>query len=117
MRTLKAITIGMGILIVAGIAVLVSEIIRRASDPEYAARFDSDRSVAAAGSGDGPARIGLDLPEGSEIVAARPSGAMISVQVRLGGGGGERVYLVDARAGQVVAVIGPNTEAAAVPAE
>lgn len=116
MRALKAVTIGMGILIVAGIAVLVSEIIRRATDPEYAARFDSDASPAAAASGDGPVRIGLDLPEDSEIVAARPSGTMVSVQVRLPGGG-ERVYLVDSRAGQVVAVIGPNAEAGAVPAE
>ena len=89
MRALKALVIGMGVLIVAGTVALVAVVVQRAG-----------------GVGGGAARLDLSLgqPEGSRIagVAAAEGGAL---GVWVARPDGDRVVLVDMRRGRVAGEI------------
>ena len=91
MRALKALVIGMGVLIVAGTVTLVAVVVQRAG---------------AIGGGVGPARldVALDQPEGSRIagIAAAEGGAL---GVWVARPDGDRVVLVDAKRGRVAGEI------------
>ncbi|HEY8289812.1 MAG TPA: hypothetical protein VIG49_11125 [Acetobacteraceae bacterium] len=83
MRMLKAVTIGMAVLIVLGTTVLIVTIIRRATVPGVT----------------GPVALVLDEPAGTRIAGIAAAGDRLAV--RLEGGGPDRVMLVDPRAGTV----------------
>lgn len=88
MRFLKALVIGMGVLIVVATTVLIVLIGHRLSSPA------APPPMAA-----GPAL--LDEPAGSRIVTIAPAGDRLAVQLQ--GGGPDRVLFVDPRNGAVVA--------------
>lgn len=83
MRALKVLTIVMGVMILAGTAVLLAVIIRRAAVP-----------IASA-----PVALVLDEPAGTRIAGIASAGDRLAVQLQ--GGGGDRVVLVDPRSGAV----------------
>jgi len=86
MRGLQALVIGMGILIVAGVAVLGVTFMRRASAPalEAAART-------------------LDEPAGTRIVGMTPVADRIGLLLQ--GGGPDRVVVFDPRTGRIAPLV------------
>lgn len=87
MRGLKALVIGMGVLIVAGLVVVVVTLADRAGE--------LSRTVENAGFG----TASLGLPAGSEIVALAPAGDRLAVHVRVPGEG-DRIVFVDPASGE-----------------
>lgn len=87
MLALKALVIGMGVLIVAGVAVIGVTLISR-------------MSPAA-----GPiASVLLDEPPGTRIVASTLAPDRLAVTLQ--GGGPDRVVLIDTKAGRVLGHVG-----------
>ena len=86
MRGLMAAVVGMGVLIVAGVAVLVVVMVQRVGGAAV------------------PGAALLDEPAGTVIAEA--SGAADGVVLRLTGGGPDRVVVVDARNGRVLGRVG-----------
>ncbi len=82
MRAMLAAVIGMGVLIVLGVAVLVVTVVRRLS------------SV--------PVEVGmvLDEPSGSHMQGVTAAGDRLAVLLQ--GGGPDRIVLLDPRSGQIV---------------
>ena len=98
-RALKALVVGMGVLIVAGTVALVAVVVQRAG--------------GIGGGGAGAARLvdlALDQPEGSRIagIAAAEGGAL---GVWVARPDGDRVLLVDPRRGRVAGEIRLGAEA------
>jgi hypothetical protein len=87
MRALKAATIIMGVLILAGTAVLIATIVKRASAPAPVA------SAAA------PFAVKLEEPAGTRITGVTAPGDLLALA--LAGGGPDRVVLLDPRSGRV----------------
>jgi hypothetical protein len=85
MRVLKAAVVGMGVLIVAGVAVLAVLLAQR---------------VAGGPAGAVVPRV-LDEPAGTHMAAATAAGDRLTVL--LSGGGPDRAVVLDLRTGQVVA--------------
>ena len=83
MRGLLALVIGMGVLIVLGVGVVATTIVRRMAPPEVAA----SRPVL------------LDEPAGTRMVSAGAAGERVAVVLQ--GGGPDRLVLVDLRTGAV----------------
>ena len=86
MRFMKALVIGMGVLIVVATTVLIVLIVHRLAGPPVMA----------------PATAGpvlLDEPAGTRIVTIAPAGDRLAVQLQ--GGGPDRVLLVDPKSGAV----------------
>ena len=87
MRSLKALVIGMGVVIVVATTVLIVLIAHRLTGPRALP------PVAA-----GP--VALDEPAGTRIVTIVAVGERLAVQLQ--GGGPDRVLLVDPQTGSVV---------------
>jgi hypothetical protein len=85
MRALKILTIGMGVLIVAGTAVLIATVLKRSATP---------------GAATVPVAAVLDEPAGTRIVGIAAIQDRLAVQLQ--DGGPDRVMLLDARTGNVV---------------
>ncbi len=83
MLALKALVIGMGVLIVAGVAVIGVTLVSRISPPSAAI-----------------ASVLLDEPAGTRIVGSALAPDRLALQ--LGGGGPDRVVLVDTKGGRVL---------------
>ena len=86
---LLAVTIGMGVLIVAGVAVLASVLVQR----------------GLAGSG-APSVVSLHEPPGTRIAATTAAGPDRIVLQLNGGGAPDRVVVVDLKTGRITATIG-----------
>ena len=87
MRALKIATAVMGVLIVAGTVLLVTLVVRRSAGPG---------AVAAS--------VLLDEPAGTRIEGVSLLADRLAVQ--LGGGGPDRVLLLDLQSGRVVGRVG-----------
>lgn len=85
LRVLKAVTIGMGVLIVIGTTVVIATIAHRMAAPR------ARPAVVVA--------LHLDEPAGSHIAGIAPAGDRLAVQLQ--GGGADRVVLVDPESGAV----------------
>lgn len=83
MKALKVLVVLMGVLILAGTAVLIAVIARRALSPTTP----------------GPVALTLDEPAGTRIVGLAAMQDRLAVQLQ--GGGPDRVLLVDPRSGTV----------------
>ena len=81
MRAVKAAVVVMGVLIVAGVALLVVLLVGRMQAPATGAN------------------VLLDEPAGTRIAGSSASGDRMTVQLQ--GGGPDRVVIVDLRAGRV----------------
>ncbi|HJS88174.1 MAG TPA: hypothetical protein VJ779_22210 [Acetobacteraceae bacterium] len=89
MRALKTATVVMGVLILAGTAVLIATIIKRQTAPAPAAGFvPSAASIA----------LTLHEPAGSQITGLAASGDALAVSIH--GGGPDRIVLIDPRTGE-----------------
>ncbi len=84
---LKAATIGMAVLIVAGVTVIVVTIVRRASAPAVVT-----------------GEVLLREPLGTRIVGASASGDRVVIQ--FSSGGSDRIAVLDARDGRVLLRVG-----------
>lgn len=93
MRWLMVAVIGMGVLIVAGVAVLAVLLVQRMSAVSP--------PIASAGS---TPLVTLDEPAGTRIVGASPAGDRVAIV--LGGGGPDRVVIVETRTGAVLGRVG-----------
>jgi hypothetical protein len=92
MRVLKTATVVMGVLILAGTAVLIATIARRATAPvpmPAAGFVPSAASVAAT----------LHEPPGTQITGVAAGGDALAISLR--GGGPDRIVLIDPRTGEV----------------
>lgn len=100
MRGLMTAVIGMGVLIVAGVTVLVVVMVQRMSSPPAP---NASAVVASAPSPpvtDATAAL-IDEPAGTRISAVSLAGDRLAVQ--LAGGGPDRVVIMDTRTGRVIA--------------
>jgi hypothetical protein len=99
-RGLMAAVIGMGILIVAGVTVLVVVMVQRMSAPPapIASAVIATPTVPAATAA---ADILIDEPAGTRIGSLSLAGDHLALQ--LAGGGPDRVVVVDTRNGRVIA--------------
>ena len=95
MRGLMAAVIGMGIMIVAGVTVLVVVMVQRMSA--------SPPSIASAGNSPSgpPANILIDEPAGTRVGTLSLAGDHLALA--LSGGGPDRVVVVDTRTGRIIA--------------
>jgi hypothetical protein len=108
MRALKAAVIVMGVLILAGVAVIVVTIVHRMSGtgarqaPGPSAQQEGvPEAGALAAAPTTLVQTVLDEPAGTRITGAAASVDRLALQLQ--GGGPDRVVVVDTRAGRVVA--------------
>jgi hypothetical protein len=99
MRALKALVIGMGVLIAAGLVVVVYAVVERASAPR-----DSAPVAAVEGTGPEAARASVEdariaLPWGAEIAETRLAGDRVLLRLRLADGS-ETVEIFEAATGR-----------------
>ena len=103
MQAIKALVIGLGILIVAGIALLAYALYARVTDPEFKlmkAERQQAASARATQRAEGFGQASLALPEGCGIVEMLPDGKWL--YLRIGPAGAcERVVIVDPSSGRV----------------
>ena len=107
MQALNGLVIGMAILIVAGMALLVYGVVRKASDPGFTlfAPTAAPEGIAARPA---PVRFGeatIALAPGCEVVEMRPDGDRLYLRVGPPGGACERVLVIDATQGTLVGTI------------
>ncbi|HUK61643.1 MAG TPA: DUF6476 family protein [Stellaceae bacterium] len=94
MRGLKVLVVVMGVLLAAGTAALIVAVVIRVERGE--------RAAATSGASAGP--LHTALPAGSRILGTELEGDRLAAHVALAGGG-EAIYLFNARTGATVAVI------------
>jgi hypothetical protein len=103
MQAIKALVIGLGILIVAGIALLAYAFYARMNDPEFKLmRTERQQASSARASqrAEGFGQTSLGLPEGCGIVEVQPDGKWLYLRVGPAGAC-ERVLIVDPLSGRV----------------
>lgn len=98
----------MGVLLLAGIALIAYTIVKRAANPEGAGRptapATSPASTPAAKAPRPPYGLELPLPAGARLLRATPSGERLIVELELAAGG-ERLLVVDLASGVLVGMI------------
>jgi hypothetical protein len=96
MPAVKALVIGLGVLLLGGIALLIYGIVQKAADPKFKL-FESRSAGGAAVSTFGETSIAL--PEGCSVADIRPDGPRL--YLRIGPSGAcERVLVIDATTGR-----------------
>ena len=103
MHALKALVVGLGVLIVGGMALLAYGLYMKASDPDF--------SIFRDGAGEGaPAKqfgqVELNLPKGCSIVDVHPDGGRLYLHIGPPVKSCQRVIVIDATDGTVVGTIG-----------
>ncbi len=104
MPAVKALVIGLGVLLLSGIALLVYGISQKAADPKYKL-FESRPASGASGApvtAFGETRIAL--PEGCDVADIRPDGPRLYVKIGPAGAC-ERILVIDAATGQALGSI------------
>lgn len=99
MRTLKAATIIMGILILVGTAVLVAVIIKRSTSPETAA---GPQNAGLVPSGSAPYALAVQAPPGGRISGVSAVGSLLAISIS---GPQDEVVVVDPATGRTVGSI------------
>ena len=89
MKALKTLVIGMGVLIMAGLAVVVVTVVNRASDRRDATSF---------------APTEIELPWAASVVAMETAGDRLLLRVRLIDGG-TRIIVIDLANGREIGAI------------
>lgn len=101
MRALKAFLVIMGLLIAAGFVFIGYEVYNRMTDPERRPEPGAPPPPPPGGI----AETALGLPDGATIETLVPSGSRVVFSVRLPGGQGDRLYVLDPRNGAVTATV------------
>lgn len=107
MQAVKALVIGLGIMIVAGIGLLVYGISQKAADPSFRLFQSKGGGAGGGGSSGGPAGFGetrIALPEGCRLIDLRPDGQRLYLHVGPTGGC-ERIIILNSTTGQVLGSI------------
>ncbi|HSO42058.1 MAG TPA: hypothetical protein VLR47_04320 [Rhodospirillales bacterium] len=103
MQAIKALVIGLGILIVAGIALLAYAFYSRMANPEFKlmkAERQQQAASRASQRAEGFGQASLGLPEGCGVVEMQPDGKWL--YLRIGPAGPcERIVIVDPTSGRV----------------
>ncbi len=108
MQALKTLVIVMGVLIVAGMALVGYTLVKRATAPEASRHATAAVSAPAAPGAEaaetpyGPVEIAL--PAGARILRTRAVGRRLIVELELAGGG-ERVLVVELSTGALLGTI------------
>ncbi|MFI4987092.1 MAG: hypothetical protein ACHQF3_06610 [Alphaproteobacteria bacterium] len=108
MHPLKTLVIGMGVVIVAGMAFVGYTIVKRANAPETPKHAVAGTAVpgaageAAAERPYGP--VGIALPAGARILRTSAVGRRLIVELELAGGG-ERVLVIELATGALTGTI------------
>ena len=106
MQALKGLVVGMGILIVAGMALLVWGFYHKATDPGFSlfsGWVGNVVSDAAAPKAFG--EVSISLPEGCTVVEVRPDGNRVYLRVGPPVGACARVVVIDTGTGSVLGTI------------
>ena len=106
MQALKALVIVMGVLILAGMALVGYTIVKRATAPEASRRTVAAGSSASPAAGEaapyGPVEIAL--PAGARILRTETAGRRLIVELELAGGG-ERILAIELETGKLLGTI------------
>jgi hypothetical protein len=101
-HALKALVVGLGVLIVGGICLLAYGLYMKASDPDFSLfRDGAGTAVPAMRFG----RLGLDLPKGCSIVEMRPDGERLFLHIGPPVKSCERIIVIDAIDGTVLGTV------------
>lgn len=100
LTTIKAVVIGLGLLIVGVTVVLVMAAIDKAGD---AATSEEAPAAAAAPAGDF-ADVAVALPAGARVVTMTGAGDQLSLLVQLSGGA-QSIVTIDRRSGEVLGTL------------
>ncbi len=114
MRMLKSLVVGMGILIVIGMAALAYAVYFRSTNPDFVLFKSAAKPAPDKGKGKMPNElpkpfgdISIELPRGCHIAEMLPDGAGQRLLLRIGPPGQcERVIVVDVRNGTVLGTVG-----------
>ncbi|CAN0569030.1 unnamed protein product [Laminaria digitata] len=105
MRALKAMVIGMGVLIVIGVIVLIYAVTLRPGDEPGPGAVSGKLPTPAAPSTPSipstPYISAIDLPTGAEVVETRVGDGRIVIRLRLASGSG-RLLILDAATGRLI---------------
>ncbi len=101
MRGLKALVIGMGILLVGGLVVLVVAAVQQAGNLSPA---PVPASAPTSASAPVEAKTAVELPAGAEIVETRVGDGRIVLRLKLADGNG-RLVVLDAATGRTAATV------------
>ncbi len=107
MQALKALVIFLGVVIVAGIVVLVVTIGQRATKLAAEGSGDGNAATEAGAPAGAPAskvRFGdrvIDLPDGSEVIAMMAEGGRLMLRLRLANGR-QRILVLDLETGKTL---------------
>jgi hypothetical protein len=105
MQAVKALVIGLGVLLLAGIALLIYGIVQKAADPKFKLFEGKSASTLAVGPSFGETSLGL--PEGCVLSEIRPDGPRL--YLRIGPAGTcERILVIDAATGRPLGSIRPR---------
>jgi len=99
-RAIKALVIGMGVLIAVLAAVIIGELFRRAFLTDETSPPPAPAAVRS---------VALGLPEGTRIEGLVATGTRVVVHATLPGGG-DRLIVLDPQTGAVTAVIAPTAQ-------
>ena len=91
MRALKAMVIGMGVLIIVGVIVLIYALVQKSAD-DLAGGFVPGKPTMTSS---------IDLPAGAEVVETRVGDQRIVLRLRLANGSG-RLLILDAGTGGLI---------------
>lgn len=108
MQFLKALVVLMGVLIIAGFAVIGVELYKRMNDPDRRAAADADRVAAATTAAAKTEEVGLDLPAGARMGDPVPVGNRVLFRVTVPDGA-DRLYVMDPRSGTITATVTTGT--------
>lgn len=97
MRGLKALVIGMGVLIIVGVVFLLYAIIQKSGE---------EAAMGRATSGE-PVRAAVTLPAGAEVVETRLDSTTIVLRLHLADGSG-RLVVIDRATGKAIGRIDLN---------
>ncbi len=99
MQALKALVIVLGVVIVAGIAVIGVTIYQRAMAPADSPGPGSTEPAVRTGLGPGFGKVALDLPAGSRIVEMMAEDDRLILRLRLADGG-RQILILDMATGK-----------------
>lgn len=99
MKALKALVIILGVMIVAGIAVIGVTIYHRATNLVNSPVPGSTEPAVRTGFGPGFGRVALDLPPGSRVVEMTAEGDRLILRLRLADGG-RQILILDMATGK-----------------
>ncbi|OYD84590.1 hypothetical protein [Azospirillum brasilense] len=108
MQFLKALVVIMGVMIIAGFAILGVELYKRISDPERRAAAETERSAAPAGRAE---EVTLGLPAGARLGDPVAVGNRVVFRVTIPDAP-DRLYVMDPRTGAIAVTV---TAGAAAP--